>query len=141
MLSKVVSSTIFFKFKKIFFLVYSMTWLRIEPQSPRPLANTLLIRPMAQSYVCMTSKHVLLITFLNEPVHFLPQVLLYNSHDLTSVICLHTVCSIWPYQVLPFWVRVDLGAIAMLQDWSLVIRWFNVISRTLVGGRGSYPSA
>ena len=24
------------------------------------------------------------------------QVLLYNSHDLTSVICLQTVCSIWP---------------------------------------------
>ena len=23
------------------------------------------------------------------------QVLLYNSHNLTSVICLHTVCSIW----------------------------------------------
>ena len=22
--------------------------------------------------------------------------LLYNSHNLTSVICLHTVCSIWP---------------------------------------------
>ena len=24
------------------------------------------------------------------------QVLLYNSHNLTLVICLHTVCSIWP---------------------------------------------
>ena len=24
------------------------------------------------------------------------QVLLYNTHNLTSVICLHTVCSIWP---------------------------------------------
>ena len=24
------------------------------------------------------------------------QILLYNSHNLTSVICLHTVCSIWP---------------------------------------------
>ena len=24
------------------------------------------------------------------------QVLLYNSHNLASVICLHTVCSIWP---------------------------------------------
>ena len=24
------------------------------------------------------------------------QVLVYNSHNLTSVICLHTVCSIWP---------------------------------------------
>ena len=24
------------------------------------------------------------------------QVLLYNSHNLSSVICLHTVCSIWP---------------------------------------------
>ena len=26
------------------------------------------------------------------------QVLLYNSHNLTSVICLHTVCSIWPIE-------------------------------------------
>ena len=24
------------------------------------------------------------------------QVFLYNSHNLTSVMCLHTVCSIWP---------------------------------------------
>ena len=24
------------------------------------------------------------------------QILLYNNHNLTSVICLHTVCSIWP---------------------------------------------
>ena len=24
------------------------------------------------------------------------QVLLYNCHNLTPVICLHTVCSIWP---------------------------------------------
>ena len=28
-----------------------MTRPEIEPQSPRPLANTLLIRPMAQNYV------------------------------------------------------------------------------------------
>ena len=28
-----------------------------------------------------------------------------------------------------------------LQDWSLTIRLFNVISRTLVGGGGSNPSA
>ena len=26
------------------------------------------------------------------------QVLLYNSHNLTSVICLHTICSIWPIE-------------------------------------------
>ena len=40
-------------------------------------------------------------TFLNEPKLFLHtvkwfQVSLYNSHNLTSVICLPIVCSIWP---------------------------------------------
>ena len=38
MLSKVASSTIFW--------VFGMTWPGIEPRSPRPLANTLLIKPM-----------------------------------------------------------------------------------------------
>ena len=38
-LSKTASSTIFW--------VFGMTWLGIEPLSPRPLANTQLIRPMA----------------------------------------------------------------------------------------------
>ena len=32
-------------------------------------------------------------SFLHTGKRF--QVLLYNSHNLTSVICLHTVCSIW----------------------------------------------
>ena len=41
----------------------------------------------------MICKHILLITFLNEPDASLPtvkwfQVLLCNSHNLTSVICL-----------------------------------------------------
>ena len=40
MLSKEVSSTIFW--------VFSMTWREIEPRSPGPLANTLLIWPMAR---------------------------------------------------------------------------------------------
>ena len=51
--------------------------------------------------IYMTYKHFLLITFLNEPEIFLHtvkwfQVLLYISQNLTPVICLHTVCSIWP---------------------------------------------
>ena len=49
----------------------------------------------------MICKRILYITFSNEQSSFLHtvkwfQILLYNSHDLTSVICLHTVCSIWP---------------------------------------------
>ena len=39
MLSKVVSSTIFW--------VFGMTWPDIEPKSPRPLANILTIMPMS----------------------------------------------------------------------------------------------
>ena len=42
------------------------------------------------------------------------QILQYNSHNLTSVICLHTVCSIWPYQMQTLLVRIDLGVMAML---------------------------
>ena len=45
MLSKAASSTIFW--------VFSMTQPGIEPQSPGPLANTLLIRPMVRSYRCI----------------------------------------------------------------------------------------
>ena len=46
-------------------------------------------------------KHILSITFLNELSSFLHtvkwfQVLLYNSYNSTSVICLHAVCSILP---------------------------------------------
>ena len=46
-----------------------------------------------------------------------------------------------PCQVLPFRVRVDLGAMAIkLQHyWNLTIRLFSVISRTHIGW-GSYPS-
>ena len=43
--------------------------------------------------------------------------MLYNSDNLTSVICLHTVCSIWPtdrtISGATLLVRVDLGEIAM----------------------------
>ena len=51
-------------------------------------------------YICMICKHILEI-FLNELEFFLHtvkwfKVLLCNSHNLTSVICLHTVFSIWP---------------------------------------------
>ena len=48
---------------------------------------------------------------------------------------------IGPFQVLPLWARVDLGAMAKLQDyWNLTIRLFSVISKSLAVGR-SYPSA
>ena len=56
------------------------------------------IRLGVQQY--MICKHILLMTFLNKPKFFFPhkwfQVLLYNSHDLTSVIYLHIFLSIWP---------------------------------------------
>ena len=50
----------------------------------------------------MIHGYILLNTFLNEPELFFLytvkwfQVLLHNSHNSTSVICLHTVRSIWP---------------------------------------------
>ena len=49
----------------------------------------------------MICKHILWITILNKPELILLQtvkwfqVLLYNSHNLISIICLHTVCFIW----------------------------------------------
>ena len=74
------------------------------------------------------------------------QVLLYNSHHLTSVICLHTVCSIWPIdrtlsgtttpgQGEPGgqWQCRSTPHFPNLQGLSNDIRWFTVISRTLVG--------
>ena len=49
--------------------------------------------------------------------------------------------SIWPYQVLAFWPRVDLGVMAMngyspkpQHYWNLTIKLFNVISGTLRRG-------
>ena len=53
-LSTAVSGTIFW--------VFGIIQSEIEPLSPRPLVNILLIRPMP-----WISKHILLITFLNEP--------------------------------------------------------------------------
>ena len=50
----------------------------------------------------MICKHILLIKFLNEPEFFFLytakwfQVFLYNSHNLTSHLFAHIVCSIWP---------------------------------------------
>ena len=73
--------------------------------------------------IYMIGKHILLITFVSKPELFLHtakwfQVLLYDSHNLASVICLHTwlvLFDTWigPYQVLPLRVRVDLGTMAM----------------------------
>ena len=50
------------------------------------------------------------------------QVFLYNSHNLTWAICLHTVCSIWPDQVLALWVRVDLG--------TMVVKGYSTFSKS-----------
>ena len=72
------------------------------------------------------------------------QVLLYNSHNLTSVICFLTVCSILPIdRTLPEAprVRVNMGAMAMIgyspfpNDPRLkpLIRLFRTISRTHIG--------
>ena len=92
------------------FKVFGMTRPGIEPRSPGPLANTL-----------------------------------YNSHNLTSVICLHTICSIWPTDrtlsgattpdqwIKEWWQWRDTSHSPKLQVYSLTIRWFNVIYRTLVG--------
>ena len=52
--------------------------------------------------IYMTCKHILFDDILKWAwALFLPkikwfQVLLYHRHNSTSVICLHTVCSIWP---------------------------------------------
>ena len=49
-------------------------------------------------YIYVICKYILQLTFLNEPELFFAQLVLniaiYNSHNLTSVICLHIVCSI-----------------------------------------------
>ena len=64
----------------------------------------------------MNCKHILLITFLNEPelifLHTVKwfQVLLCSSNNLTSIICFHTVCSIWPIN------RTLSGAITLHQS-------------------------
>ena len=65
----------------------------------------------------MICKHIFLITFLETKVKGF-QVLQYNSPNLTSVICLHIVCSIWLIdrtliRVIQLQIRVDLGAMAM----------------------------
>ena len=49
----------------------------------------------------MICKHILYVTFFDESQLFLHtikwfQVLQYNSHNLTSIICLYILCSIWP---------------------------------------------
>ena len=51
----------------------------------------------------MTRKHILSITYIIETELFLYtvkgfQVLLYNSHNLTSVLSLHIVSSVWPIE-------------------------------------------
>ena len=68
--------------------------------------------------IYMVCKQVLLITFLNEPeiiclrtVKWF-QVLLYNTNNLTSVVCLQTEfvlldSKIGAYQGLPLRIRVD----------------------------------
>ena len=71
------------------------------------------------------------------------QVLLYNSHNLTSVICLHTVCSIWPsicYHSSSKWIweqwqwKGTSHSPKLPYYWNLTVRLFSVISRILVRG-------
>ena len=82
------------------------------------------------------------------------QVLLYNSHNLKSVICLHIVCCIWPLdRILSGATTLDLsgpgsdgneGVFHVPQNSSnteaLSSDGFNVISRTLVSGSGVLAS-
>ena len=72
-----------------------------------------------------------------------------NSVRHKSFICTQFKCQtvlfdpkIGPYQVLPLWACVDLGAMVMKGYATfpkapallgVTIRWFNVISRTLIG--------
>ena len=82
------------------------------------------------------------------------QVLLYNSHNLVSVIFLHTVYFYLTHRYDPIrcnhsgseqtseqWQWRDTPHTPNLQSWSLAIRWFNVISRTLIWSGWSYLSA
>ena len=74
------------------------------------------------------------------------QVLPYNSHNLTSVIRLHTICSIWSIdRILYSATTLDQSRLRnngnervlhipqISKAESPTIRWFNVISRTLIG--------
>ena len=75
------------------------------------------------------------------------QVLLYNSHDLTSIVCLHGLFdlthrydSIRCYQSRTVWVwewwhwRDTPHSLNLQHYWNLTIRLFSVIARTLIGG-------
>ena len=68
----------------------------------------------------MICKHILLISFFNKPALFWHPVkgflvLLYNSRNLTSINCLHIVCSIWPIErtLSDATTAVDIWAMAM----------------------------
>ena len=74
------------------------------------------------------------------------QIWLNNNHNLTSVICLCLVCSIWPIdrslsdattsESQWIWEQFQWKGTPIspnLQCWSQAIKLFNVISRTLVG--------
>ena len=78
------------------------------------------------------------------------QVLLNKSHNLTSIICLHTVCSVWSIDrtllgpTTP--VKVDIGTMAAMKWYSTFPISPNhqivyVKSRSLMRGGGAYPSA
>ena len=74
------------------------------------------------------------------------QVLLYNSHNLTLVICLHTVCSIWPIDrtlsatIIPSQSGPESNGILQISQIG-AFGWFSVIFRTLIRGEVSYFSA
>ena len=90
-----------------------------------------------------------LVWFYGIPSSFLPtveciQVLLYNSHNLSSIICMHAVCSIQSIDRTLSGVTIAdqsgpgsndyKGVLYILQISSHATRLFNVISRTFVGG-------
>ena len=83
-------------------------------------------------------------TFLFQAIQFSQTILIQTIQFSISV----QLVLFNPYQVLQFWARADLGAMAMkgylhspkLQHhWNLTIRLFRVIPKTLVGGGGVLP--
>ena len=71
-LSKEVSNTIF--------EVFGMTWPGIEPRSPRPLANTLPIRPMSRWLVSVLKQRKVKVSNVGDCSRRRPEGSLFNCY-------------------------------------------------------------
>ena len=98
----------------------------------------------------MICKHILSITFLNNPGLFCSQLNSFKYCYITVTIqhqSFACICHLFYLTHRSDPIRVDLGAMAMkgtlhspkLQGWSLAISLFNAISRTLIAGGGLTP--